>query len=180
MINLLFKEEKEKNYVIYRQRRVIVLLITVLSIFVIIVALLAAFYTMLTINGNLASSRLAGLNEEGRANKFSELSDEVKTTNAMLEKVKTANAKDLSISSIIPKIINDRGVGVRISSLIFAKDQSGKFAIETKGVAMNRKAVVSFGDFLAKQKNFSDVKSPISNLIKSSNNDFVISFNAKP
>ncbi|MEK7115525.1 MAG: hypothetical protein AAB862_01085 [Patescibacteria group bacterium] len=171
MINLLPDSQKEIVRAEYRKRLLAAsALLVMLSIVIAIVSLFPSYFIARTKYVAL-KDRADALNVQGKKVDMSKVTLIIQDLNEKLLLLRTEK-KNTEVGSIIFKLVENIPPAIKISSITYEK--RGETAkMDIAGVAGKREALITFVDRLKKEKLFSEVYSPVSNLVK----DTDISFN---
>lgn len=85
------------------------------------------------------------------------------------------------ISVIVEKIINNKDSGIKLNSFSYVKkiDEKTKDTGIINGHSDSRASLISFVDLLKKDASFSNVNSPLANLLKTNDTEFSITIELK-
>jgi hypothetical protein len=114
------------------------------------------------------------LNEVEKTDTQKNKTDIDKLSSALIEKIRTVDTKEYSVSEII-KLVDNSNLGqVAITAIYFSEDGSNKTSLRISGLANSRENLLVFSRRLEDQNMFEVVDLPFSNFAK----DADISFSA--
>lgn len=171
MINLTPDSQKEKILKEYRERLfTLTVLFVVLSTVIATVSLLPSYFISKT-KYTALKERADILNGQGRKADVSKVTLIIQDLNEKLLLLRTEK-KNIEVGTLISDVVENVVPGVKIFNIAYEK--RGETAkLDIAGMADKRESLTSFVDKLKKEKLFSEVYSPVSNLVKETN----ISFN---
>jgi len=152
----------------YCKRIFIILVVFVLS--------LAGIWIFLQIQIKKEEKALAELEKSNFSQEIKSFEKEIEATNKIIAQLKEIQKEGLLYSRILEDLSLITADNIQLSSFIFDK-KTNKGSIS--GYALERESFLSFKNSLEKSPYFSEINSPISNLVKSTDNNFVISFSLK-
>lgn len=176
MINLQLPNEKEELLLEYKKRKIFVFSALVLFALIISIVLIGTLYTIIKIDKSSSAESLGVIKNEDQVNKFNDFEKTLKDTSELVSLIKTNQVKGELTSDLVKEIVSLRSTGIKINAINISKELDGVSRVELKGVSLTRKSLTSFLDILKKQPRFTEVDSPIANLIKDVNSDFTVSF----
>lgn len=170
MINLLPEEYKKNIERKYEMRVFKVILLFILATLITATALLVPSYIISASKHDLAEERslrvLSFNNEES-----SKIEAKIREVNVKLSIIKPV--LEVPLHELIKLVVENKGNSVVIRS--FNYESRGVTAkLDLLGVAKTREALLGFVDRLEKEKIFAEVYSPVSNLVKEKDIEFVI------
>ena len=115
--------------------------------------------------------------EKGRIARGADIIEkELKDDNKIIKKVLSSFSNTSNHSELIQNILSNRNNGILINSFNVSKDEgtSTPIEIEFQGKASTREVLIAFKDGLEKERNFSKVELPVSDLAKSKDISFSI------
>ena len=140
------------------------------------VLMLLFIYVLISIESKTAetSYRVAQTGSQGQdLSSYEKLAQEF---NLELEKVRSIQKEHKNYSLLFEQLLPLVPAGVRFKSLRI--DESNKIVLA--GFVSDREQIIKFKDSLESSPHFSDIESPLSNLVKQSNIDFNLSFGFNP
>jgi Tfp pilus assembly protein PilN len=176
VINLIPKEEKEKNAKIFYYRLLVLFLFMLgLSIFIGSISLLPAYF--------ISNTKYLAVNQKLEAQKnepLPSLSEEtllkVKALNFKLELIEKTQHNQFVVSQrIINAITSNKMPDIKITHISYENDPVKGKKVNIEGTAPSREALLSFRLALEGDKSFKQVDLPISNFVKGSNIQFSLS-----
>ncbi|MDD5152586.1 MAG: hypothetical protein PHS95_01110 [Candidatus Pacebacteria bacterium] len=173
MLNILPTEEKKKVISEYHLRLGIVLVCAITALVIASLILLIPSYILATSKYHLVADNFAKL--ESMQNNI----DEQKGIDAKITEVNkkismllnTDSYTSATVSSVILKIIAEKGSAVKIKSILYDKN-SDRERYVVSGTADTRDGMASFVESLKKDLFFTRVDIPIGSYVKSANIDF--------
>lgn len=174
MINLLPISDVKKTIVEYRMRLTITALLMLALVLFIAVALLVPSYLLASHKRDLVQNEFSKSNDQGAsAQEMKNLKDTVTQTEAVVALL-GANGQRLAVSDDIMRKISGYGAnGITITGIYYdAKDVTQ--TISLRGSASTRQNLTDFADILKKDRTFSNVSLPISDLVRDKNISFTI------
>jgi len=107
------------------------------------------------------------------------LENKIISLNSMLRDYNRNELKKFSFSNLLQIFINSSNEGIKINSVDFDKNQEGLFFIKLTGEAAARNDIIGYAGVLKNLKEVSEVRSPITNLLKDFGAPFVIEVDIK-
>ncbi len=175
MINLLPIEKRKEVIALYKSRRLVAFGLLFIFVIFVSVVLLALFFTTFNIQKKGLLGFVAEKDNDGQAKEFDRLSEVIKDLNQKSVTIVRANNL-IKPSQVFDNIFKTKPATINILSIDF--DQETNLVI-VEGVADNRSALVSFVESLSANQFFSQVDSPISNLVGNENALFKIELTIK-
>lgn len=180
MIDLLPQNDRKILHSEYRARRGVVWALMALALLATSVVLMATVSSVLAIDQYVLKSTLAQFAGLGsNVAEFDAYQESVTEANKLLALLGGEKGSALLASDIVTGALSVGRDGVKINSLNMTRMADGSAAAELRGVSRSRKALLAYVANLKAVENFSEVDSPISNLIKDANSDFIITFKAR-
>lgn len=170
MINLIPKTEKKKKITDFYLRVLSVFLIMVGFSFLfaslaLVPAFISNYYGNKTLKNNIKLQTEEPITENEKDTL--DLIDELDKKITILE---NSQAERYSFSNrIINEILLKKGSNIKITEIVYQKDELGDQNIDVGGVASNREALLSFRRLLENNPSFKNVELPISNFVRGSN-----------
>lgn len=178
MINLLSDSQKKTVRAEYWGRLVLVgLLFVLLTLVISTVSLLPANFISDTKYAAL-KARADVLNRQGKIADMSKVTLIIQDLNEKLLLLRTAK-KNTEVGVVILKIVENTGPNVRISSIAYER-RGETSKLDISGISDKRESLITFVDKLKKEKLFSAVYSPVSNLVKETDISFKIEIGLVP
>ncbi|MEK7662255.1 MAG: hypothetical protein AAB355_02025 [Patescibacteria group bacterium] len=171
MVNLLPETHRKIIEAEYRSRALLTTLYFIIIFFIIAAALLLPAYF-------LSREKLAVVSVDSvtvtalAKSQAEEVRREISLLNEKLA-ILSLEKSTLSVSEIVSLIISARGAGVYIKNMIY-ESRGNTSKIDVFGTAKTRDALIAFVERVKKEKKFSEVYSPISNLVKEKDIDFTV------
>lgn len=179
MINLLPYEDKKEVEKEGLRRFVIVAVFSISAIFLICILLMAPAYL------SLYEERASLIKEEhllkqgAPVEKMNEIAAKIKKTNSKLSVIESS-ADGRSVPEDLKKIIDSIPSGVSINGISFNRQKISEHGrVSLNGKANSRENLTSFIRILNDSGRFSKVDSPVSNILKKNNVDFLINLEFK-
>lgn len=181
MINLLPQEIKQA---ILRERfsRFIIFSSSVTALILVIgISLLSVPWFVLTLEERNLKNQQEILLKAPALARVQEIETKLKTLNTKLEAFQKNQARAVRSSVVFEKILARRN-GIQIQSFVYGAPSNKESSIQMrlKGVARNRDALLRFVDTLEADESFSSVRLPISNLLRGTDIEFVLTFDVMP
>lgn len=138
-------------------------------------------YFMLSLSKDSVLSRLRVQEEVLARKKIGQLEEEIKKVNKLVEDYEKNEQRRKSFSGLIARLFKLTPESeIKILDLALKQDKSGVFLLEIKGNASTRESFLRYISTLEVSADFSDVLSPITNLLSDSNVGFSIVLKIKP
>ncbi len=148
----------------------------ILIILVVFISALAGIWIFLQIQIKKEEKALINLEKSSFAQEIKSFEKEIEAANKAIAQLATIQKEGLAYSKILENLSLVTADNIQLSSFIFDK-KTNKGSVS--GYALERESFLSFKNSLEKSHYFSEINSPISNLVKSTDNNFVISFSLK-
>ena len=103
------------------------------------------------------------------ASRGEEIFSEIKNFNNLLKIIEQGENESVILSRLIEKIIEKAGKGIKLRSFMY---ENGKLTIS--GTADRREGLVGFVNDLKEDEDFLKVESPVSNLLKERDVEFIV------
>lgn len=180
MINLLPISAIKRIITEYRIR----LAATALSILgltvLIALVLLTPSYFLASHKKNIVESDLANPGKSGNESlqEQKKLEGMIKEANSVLDLLGGGGKQPSPSEAVIAKIIGYKTSAIILNAIYYEARDTGGY-ISLRGVAAKRQSLITFADLLKKDSSFTNITSPISDLVKDSNIDFTITLNLK-
>ena len=178
MINLLPDFQKEVVRVEYKHRMLIVGVLFVLLTIVIATVSLFPSYLISKTKYVTLKERADVLKEEEKKANTAGVSLIVKDVSEKLSLLNIGK-KDTDVGMLISKLVDNADSSVKIMSITYEK-RGATAKVDIAGVAEKRESMIAFIEKLKKDEYFSEVYSPVSNLVKESNISFNIQIGITP
>lgn len=178
MINLIPDSQKETVRAEYRHRLLSLSVLFVLLSIVIAAASLLPSYFISKTKYVALKERADVLNKEGKRADMSRVSLIIQDLNEKLLLLRTEK-KNTDVGSIIMKLVENAGPSVKVASITYER-RGDTAKMDIIGVAGKRESLIAFVDKLKKEKLFSAVYSPVSNLVKETDISFNIEIGLVP
>ncbi len=107
------------------------------------------------------------LNKKIAGDEIDNTSSAINDLNIKVSSILSAN--DSKVSSVLNKILDQKTSGISVTNFVFGNNK-----VSLTGVAGTRTNLILFVESLKKEKSFKSVNSPVSNLIKEKNLNFLI------
>ncbi|MDO8659129.1 MAG: hypothetical protein Q7K54_00850 [Candidatus Parcubacteria bacterium] len=176
MINLIPKEEKNKNTKVFYYRILVLFLFTFgLSISFGFISIVPAYF--------VSNTKNIAVNEKLELQKAEPLPLLSTETNAIIKKVnfkldlieKSGKNQFFVSQKVINVIVANKMSEIKITDISYENDTEKGKKVNIEGVAPSREALLSFRLALEGDKSFKQVDLPISNFVKGSNIQFSLS-----
>ncbi|MDO8523048.1 MAG: hypothetical protein Q7S12_02040 [bacterium] len=112
--------------------------------------------------------------------KLNELESETAKINKNISDYGINETKRRSFSDLLISIFRAASHGINFENIALSKDKDGSFILNLGGNASTRTELISYISVLQKIPAFSEVRSPISNLLEESNAKFNLELKIKP
>lgn len=112
--------------------------------------------------------------------KLGDLEAETAKINKIISDYGNNEAKRRSFSDLLISVFRASPQGIGIENVALSKNKDGVFILNLQGVASTREELISYISALQKIPAFSEVNSPISNLLEESNAKFNLDLKIKP
>lgn len=112
--------------------------------------------------------------------KLGELEAETVKINKIVSEYGNNEARRHSLSDLLISIFRAAPQGVSVESIVLLKNKDGVFILGLGGNASTREEFISYYSVLQKVPAFSEVLSPVSNLLEESNTEFKLDLKIKP
>lgn len=175
-LNLLPPEQKKQIYLERINRWLVFYMASFCAILSGFFLVLLFIYALISIESRTAqtSYRVAQTGSQGQD--LSSYEKLAQNFNQELEKVRSIQKNHKNYSLLFEKLLPLVPLNIRFDSIQI--NANGKIMLT--GFAYNREQIIEFKENLENSKDFSNVESPISNLVKQSNIDFSLVFNFNP
>ncbi len=161
-LNLLPPEEKA-NLRLGNIRRIFLnYALALISALIFGVLILAFIYFLLAVESKNSEGNYFLIQQSSQGQSLKSQQDQIKKFNSELLQIEILQKKQPYYSLVILEIANLMPPGVRIEKL----EINEKNEIIVSGFAQNREKVVLFKEGLERSKNFKNITSPLSNLVK--------------
>jgi|SRR3989344_1012755 len=107
------------------------------------------------------------------------LEKDIISLNSMLRDYNRNELKKFSFSELLSSFINFSAPGIKINGMDFDKNQNGEFFVRLSGEAVLRNDIIIYTGVLKNLKEVSEVRSPITNLLKETNASFIMEADIK-
>lgn len=175
-LNLLPPEEKKSLRLSQAQRWVVFYGSAILSSLLIFIILLAVIWFSLFIQITSLSASLDMAKQSQQGQDLGEQQNLIKDLNAKIQRVSQFEKNRKSYSTVLFALAKMMPAGTRLDRLTL--DEDNKMAIF--GYATTREAVLNLKNSLEKSAVFTEVESPLSNLIKQTDINFSFTMTVKP
>lgn len=174
IINInLASEESRENWFFYALKR-LAFFAGLLAFMIVTLFSLGLYLCNNQLEGSLKSikSKSENFNSQG-AEQEKNLKDQVVQLNSKIHFFSESLKGCKEISGIISDISNNIPESVKLSALDFSSKESG-FYLSIKGTSRNRAGFLAVKKYLEGSKKFSDLQSPLSNITKKENLEFLL------
>ncbi|KKT62299.1 MAG: hypothetical protein UX24_C0014G0007 [Candidatus Giovannonibacteria bacterium GW2011_GWB1_45_9b] len=179
MINLLPYEDKKEVKREGLRRFAIVAVFSISAVLLLSMLLMAPAYFFLYQERASVISEENLLRASSPVEKMNEIADKIKKTNSRLSVIESL-ANNRSVPEDLKKIIDLIPPGVSVNGISFARQNvSEQGRVSLSGKANTREDLASFIGILNDSDIFSKVDSPVSNILKKNNIDFLIKLEFK-
>lgn len=172
MITLLPPLEKLTVKRLYRDRLIVVALVAMAMVWLIFIALLMPSRVVLGVKNKDAKARLETLKSNPSSVEARNLEGEVRDINKLTKVLDDSVTNDQAVASgLFADVLDYRSAhNVHIDFLSYRRDDS----FTLRGVAATRSALLGFVNDIEREDSFSEVESPIANLIDNADIEFVV------
>jgi len=179
MINLLPKEQKKalKHEYEIRLFSVICLAVAILGIFATILILPSYFFS--NSKEVLVEKSLEDFNRDNPEIKVADLDKVYTDINSKLKTLDSSWPNDILIDETFKDLLSTVPKGITVTQFLYNENADGGKLFEIHGQASDREVLQSFKTVLEQDARFKDIVLPISNFVKKTNIDFVLSFALK-
>jgi Tfp pilus assembly protein PilN len=148
----------------------------IFAILIIFILALAGIWIFLRIQIEKEENALAKLEKSNFSQEIKSFEKEIEAANKAIAQLETIQKESILYSKILEDLSLTTADNIQLSGFIFDK-KTNKGSLS--GYALERESFISFKNSLEKSAYFSEINSPVSNLVKSADNNFVISFSLK-
>lgn len=176
MINLLPPEEKIA--LIREEQLKLVLILGIVFLSALLSLILILFSIKIYISGQTNSEKIIFNQEEKKfkSAEFQKLQEEIILTNKTLSDLNSFYQNQINFTEILEKISGILPSGVYLTTLSLSSSGSGILDCSVSGFAPTREVLLDFKDNLESIEIFKEFYFPLTNLVKSTNIDFNLSF----
>jgi|SRR3989344_26104 len=167
-----FKTEK-----IFRICLAVILFVSLVLVFGIALLVPSYFTLKFSLDDTLRQLDTQELSIERR--NAENLERQILSLNSMLSDYNRNELRKFSFSNLLSNFINSSVEGIKINAIDFDKNQNGIFFIRLSGEAAMRNDIISYVGVLKNLKEVSEVRSPVSNLLKDAKAPFIIEIDIK-
>lgn len=175
-LNLLPPQEKEVLALERIQRWIVLYGSAIFGILLIFVSLLTIIWIFITIQLKSVTSNLDSIQSSFKGQDLITQQTAVASLNSYLEKIDAIQKNQKNYSNLIIFLAEIIPAGVRLDTLSLNEQNE----VSLNGFAQRRELVVSLKDALEKSELFSDIESPLSNLVKETDINFYFKFRLQP
>lgn len=173
MINLLPSETIVANQRRYRQRRWLVLAFASFFLLLLVVGVTGYFTWVLKLRAVTVEQQLAELKKRAEAKELIELERNWRNAERQIKGLASLKAGTQSPASMWAQLLADKPAGIALKEINYTRGATST-ALIVEGVASTRKNLLAFLEQLRADKVFNVVDSPVGNLIKDRQAEFVI------
>jgi hypothetical protein len=173
MINILPIEERKKLIKEYKNRRLVMAGIIVITAMMISLILLASLMGILILRKRSLDASLAS-QEVGKRFNLPATLDKVTKANRQADIVLVAQKEGFKPAAILGLLNNYLTDQIIVRNIIFTPQDKNQILLIIEGQSATRKSLLDFIERLKNEVAFVEIDSPISNLIREYNNDFKI------
>lgn len=178
MLNLLPQQEKNTLKKEYSSRRIIVWLGAVCAVLLVSLVLLIPSYFLTKMRASTTETELAQAKSSLDAQMPSkEIVDQLQAAVRHAEILKPLT-KPMSVYDLM-KIFESKPREIKITSISFLQNDTGRPTISLGGRAVDRESLTSFARTLEARVEFATVDLPVSNFVKEKNIDFSMTITLK-
>lgn len=175
-LNLLPPQEKEVLALERIQRWIVLYGSAIFGILLIFVSLLTIIWIFITIQLKSVTSNLDSIQSSFKGQDLITQQTAVASLNSYLEKIDAIQKNQKNYSNLIIFLAGIIPAGVRLDTLSLNEQNE----VSLNGFAQRRELVVSLKDALEKSELFSNIESPLSNLVKETDINFYFKFKLQP
>jgi hypothetical protein len=173
MSNLLPELEKKNLRKQYLARIFSVFLLMLLITFVLASVYLLPSYFSSMDKARLTEERVVFLKSYSDKNKETNPDQILRETKEKLD-ILSKDSNLITISEAIKKIIQKRPLAIKLDAFAYRTISPTELSLSISGIAKNRDRLINFTDLLEEDRDFFEVKLPVSNLAPNKNIDFTI------
>lgn len=177
----LLTENYQKEFRREKNQRLLLSLAMLLatSIVIGIVFMLPTYFSLIFTKDDVL--RLLKASEEVFVRKeFKSLEDKITAVNNLINLYEANEKRRFSYSPILASITKNTSSLIELKNVALRRGDDGAFTIILEGEAAQRTTLLGYIAKLGKVSEFEDVRSPITNLLKESNANFVLNIKIKP
>jgi Tfp pilus assembly protein PilN len=176
MINLLPPQEKE--ILKQEEKYKLVLILGILFLIFLICLILILFSIRIFISGEVEVQKILLNQEEERfkGTQIQNLEEKITSFNQILSKLNSFYSRQISLTEILEKISKDLPSGAHLTTLSFNSENN---QVSLSGFSPSQEILLEFKKNLEKEENFQKIYFPLSNWVKLTDIDFIITFQIK-
>ena len=176
MINLIPNQEKKRMRRDFYYRLIVLLLFALSNCFLVVTVALLPAYFLSVVKNKTANNKLESQKEE-RLPVFDDATRASTTDlNKKLDSIEAAQKNDFPVSSkVIDAVLGKKLPGMKITQISYTHDATKGKTIDIRGTAPSREVLLQFRQAFEGDNAFSSVNLPISNFVKGSNIEFILS-----
>lgn len=164
MLNLLTEKQKKIIKAEYRERLILILLMSLSLTTLVFLICFVPFYYYTSIKEGAVTEQFQSLKQRGTENEDKNLTENLKDLKNNLLLLKPA-LQDFSLQAPIVRLTALKPVGIKISSLGVINESTGNLKMFVQGVARNRESLQNFKKILEQEANIKSVEMPTSNIL---------------
>mgnify|MGYP001564266214 CR=1 FL=1 len=165
MINLLSIEDRKAVRAEYRHRLFVVGGLLTLGLILIALIILSSFAFILSLRRSEVEGQIETIRKEFAVAELDQAREVIKQTNNSV-KIFTATSSQAAISAVWGDLITARTPGIRLTRLSFSPPSKDGGQVVVEGKSETRATLLAYLDKLRQVEYFSEVDSPIKNIIQ--------------
>jgi len=173
MLNFLPQNNKKKVVREYLYRFSSLFFLFLFFVLIILFSFFVPSYFFVTYKNAAVSDQLALSILESK-NKKVDITATISDTNGLIRILSSEDTSLTVRSEILKKLLNDKQKQISLTSLNFLNNDDGSMNVEISGIAETREDLINFEKNLKNDSSFSNIDSPVSDLLKSINADFSV------